>query len=97
MIRRLQLFALPICATSLALGVFLWNYCRVYVPEGHMAIVTSKTGKALPPGAILAEEGEKGVQRVPLAEGRHFLNPINNEWRIVKAQSVKVGQVAVVT
>ena len=97
MIRRLQLFALPICATSLALGGFLWNYCRVYVPEGHMAIVTSKTGKALPPGAILAEEGEKGVQRVPLAEGRHFLNPINNEWRIVKAQSVKVGQVAVVT
>ena len=97
MIRRLQLFALPICATGLALGVFLWNYCRVYVPEGHMAIVTSKTGKALPPGAILAEEGEKGVQRVPLAEGRHFLNPINNEWRIVKAQSVKVGQVAVVT
>ena len=97
MIRRLQLFALPICATSLALGVFLWNYCRVYVPEGHMAIVTSKTGKDLPPGAILAEEGEKGVQRVPLAEGRHFLNPINNEWRIVKAQSVKVGQVAVVT
>ena len=97
MIRRLQLFALPICATSLALGFFLWNYCRVYVPEGHMAIVTSKTGKALPPGAILAEEGEKGVQRVPLAEGRHFLNPINNEWRIVKAQSVKVGQVAVVT
>ena len=98
MIRRLQFFALPICATSLALGVvFLWNYCRVYVPEGHMAIVTSKTGKALPPGAILAEEGEKGVQRVPLAEGRHFLNPINNEWRIVKAQSVKVGQVAVVT
>ena len=98
MIRRLQFFALPICATSLALGVVsLWNYCRVYVPEGHMAIVTSKTGKALPPGAILAEEGEKGVQRVPLAEGRHFLNPINNEWRIVKAQSVKVGQVAVVT
>lgn len=97
MIRRLQLFALPICATSLALGGVLWNYCRVYVPEGHMAIVTSKTGKALPPGAILAEEGEKGVQRVPLAEGRHFLNPINNEWRIVKAQSVKVGQVAVVT
>ena len=97
MIRRLQLFALPICATGLALGFFLWNYCRVYVPEGHMAIVTSKTGKALPPGAILAEEGEKGVQRVPLAEGRHFLNPINNEWRIVKAQSVKVGQVAVVT
>lgn len=76
---------------------FVWACCRVYVPEGCMAIVTAKTGKPLPPGAILAEPGEKGVQRLPLAEGRHFLNPINNDWRIVKAQSVKVGQVAVVT
>ena len=97
MIRRLQLVALPICGAVLAFGAFLWTNCRVYVPEGYMAIVTSKTGKPLPPGAILAEEGEKGVQRIPLAEGRHFLNPINNEWRIVSAQSVKVGQVAVVT
>jgi len=94
---RLQMVAAPLAAGAVAFGLFLWTSCRVYVPEGHMAIVTSKTGKALPPGAILAEEGEKGVQRVPLAEGRHFLNPINNEWRIVKAQSVRVGQVAVVT
>ena len=76
---------------------FLWFCCRVYVPEGMMAIVTAKTGRELPPGAILAEPGEKGVQRIPLAEGRHFLNPINNDWRIVPAQTVGVGQVAVVT
>ena len=56
---------------------FLWTCCRVYVPAGEMAIVTAKTGRPLPPGRILAEPGEKGVQRVPLAEGRHFLNPIN--------------------
>ncbi|MCQ2390521.1 MAG: hypothetical protein MJ240_03775 [Kiritimatiellae bacterium] len=97
MIRRLQMAAIPVCGAAVVLGVFLWTCCRVYVPEGHMAIVTSKTGRELPPGAILAEAGEKGVQRIPLAEGRHFLNPINNEWRIVKAQIVRVGQVAVVT
>ena len=96
-LKNIQVAALPVCLGVVAFCGFLWTNCRVYVPEGHMAIVTSKTGKALPPGAILAEEGEKGVRRVPLAEGRHFLNPINNEWRIVKAQSVKVGQVAVVT
>ena len=76
---------------------FLWTSCRVYVPAGYMAIVTAKTGDPLPPGRILAEPGEKGVQRVPLAEGRHFLNPINNDWRIVRATTIPVGSVGVVT
>ena len=76
---------------------FLWTCCRVYVPAGEMAIVTAKTGRPLPPGRILAEPGEKGVQRVPLAEGRHFLNPINNDWRIVRAMTIPAGSVGVVT
>ena len=66
---------------AVAVFGFVWTCCRVYVPAGRMAIVTAKTGRPLPPGRILAEPGEKGVQRVPLAEGRHFLNPINNDWR----------------
>ena len=76
---------------------FVWTTCRVYVPEGQMAIVTTKTGKELPPGRILAEPGEKGVQRVPLAEGRHFLNPINNDWTIVSATTIPAGKVGIVT
>ena len=82
---------------ALALFGFIWTFCRVYVPAGYMAIVTAKTGKPLPPGRILAEPGEKGVQRVPLAEGRHFLNPINNDWRIVPVITVPAGSVGVVT
>ena len=80
-----------------AFGGFVWNFCRVYVPAGHMAIVTAKTGKALPQDRILAEPGEKGVQRVPLAEGRHFLNPINNDWRIVPVTTIPAGSVGLVT
>ena len=76
---------------------FLWTCCRVYVPAGSMAIVTAKTGDPLPPGRILAEPGEKGVQRVPLAEGRHFLDPVNNDWRIVPAMTIPAGSVGVVT
>ena len=76
---------------------FLWTACRVYVPEGRMAIVTTKTGRPLPPGAILAEPGEKGVQRIPLAEGRHFLNPINNEWKIVPVTTIEAGSIGIVT
>ena len=85
-----------IAVVALASG-FVWTTCRVYVPEGQMAIVTTKTGKELPPGRILAEPGEKGVQRVPLAEGRHFLNPVNNDWTIVSATTIPAGKVGIVT
>ena len=90
-----------IVAAVAVLGVlafgFVWTTCRVYVPEGCMAIVTAKTGKPLPAGRILAEPGEKGVQRIPLAEGRHFLNPVNNDWRIVPATTISAGNVGIVT
>jgi len=95
--RSPAILAVPAVILALLVFIFVWEGCRIYVPEGCMAIVTTKTGKPLPAGAILAEPGEKGVQRIPLAEGRHFRNPVNNDWRIVPAQSVKVGQVAVVT
>ena len=45
---------------AIVLG-WVWCCCRFYVPAGHMAIVTAKTGDPLPPGAILAEDGQKGV------------------------------------
>ena len=90
--------ACGVCAIA-ALVVFaiVWGTCRIYVPEGQMAIVTAKTGRPLPPGRILAEPGEKGVQRVPLAEGRHFLNPINNDWKIVPATTIPAGSIGIVT
>ena len=80
-----------------AYGAWLWCCCRVYVPAGKMAIVTAKTGDPLPPGAILAEEGQKGVRREPLAEGRHFINPITHDWRIVPVVTIPAGSVGVVT
>ncbi len=86
-----------VVAVAFAVFVVVWGFCRVYVPEGQMAIVTAKTGKPLPPGRILAEPGEKGVQRVPLAEGRHFLNPINNDWKIVPARTILAGSIGIVT
>ena len=33
--------------------VYLWGFCRFYVPAGHMAVVTAKSGKAPAPGTIL--------------------------------------------
>ena len=78
-------------------GVWMWGFCRVTVPAGMMAIVTAKSGDPLPPGEILAGPGQKGVRREPLTEGRHFLNPIAYEWKLVPAQTIPMGKVGVVT
>ena len=78
-------------------GVWMWCFCRIEVPAGWMAIVTAKVGEDLPPGEILANPGQKGVLREPLTEGRHFLNPIDYDWKLVRAQTIPVGKVGVVT
>ena len=90
-------FCFVAAVSAVAACAAIWCFCRVYVPAGHMAVVTAKTGRPLPPGRILAEPGEKGVQRVPLAEGRHFLNPINNDWKIVRAVTIPAGSIGIVT
>ena len=78
--------------------VFLitWNTCRIYVPSGKMAIVTAKSGKSPVPGTILVERGEKGIWREVLPEGRHFLNPVKYDVRIVKATEIPLGKIGIV-
>ena len=92
-----SILAAAVALFALGVFAFVWVFCRVYVGPGEMAIVTSKTGDELPPGAILAEPGQKGVQRIPLGEGRHFLNPVTHDWRIVAAITIPAGSVGVVT
>ena len=87
----------PIGVLALVAFAILWGPCRIPVQPGYMAIVTAKVGRPLPPGEILAGPGEKGVRRDPLPEGRHFLNPINYDWKIVPVLTVPVGNVALVT
>ena len=87
----------PIGVLALVAFAILWGPCRIPVQPGYMAIVTAKVGRPLPPGEILAGSGEKGVRRDPLPEGRHFLNPINYDWKIVPVLTVPVGNVALVT
>ena len=71
---------IPIVSAVLLLAVawivWQWGFCRFYVAPDQMAVVTAKSGDALPPGQILATEGQKGIRADVLAEGRHFRNPI---------------------
>ena len=77
--------------------VYLWGFCLFYVPAGHMAVVTAKSGKAPATGTILVERGEKGIWREVLPEGRHFLDPVQYDVKIVPAVSIPLGKVGIVT
>lgn len=76
---------------------WLWGFCRFYVGPNEMAIVTAKNGDPLEPEQILARVGQKGIQEETLGEGRHFLNPVFNDWEIVNVTLVQPGKVAIVT
>jgi len=78
-------------------GIWLWFFCRFYVGPGQMAVIRANTGDPLPPGQILAKEGQKGIQERVLGEGRHFLNPYLYEWEVRSAILIQPGQVGLVT
>jgi len=78
-------------------GFTQWTFCRFYVGPNEIAVVTAKTGKPLPPGAILAQEGQRGVQENVLGEGRHFLNPLIFDHEIREATLIPPGKVGIVT
>ncbi|MBM4156125.1 MAG: hypothetical protein FJ221_14040 [Lentisphaerae bacterium] len=78
-------------------GVWLWFFCRFYVGPDQVAVITAKAGDPLPPGQILAKEGQKGIREDVLGEGRYFLNPFLYEHKIVEVLSILPGKVGVVT
>ncbi|MBU0676983.1 MAG: hypothetical protein KJ626_02615 [Verrucomicrobia bacterium] len=74
-----------------------WGFERFYVEPGYMAILTAKIGDPLPPGQILANEGQKGIRESVLGEGRHFYNPILYDHEIVPMTLIPPGKVGIVT
>ncbi|MCX7846454.1 MAG: SPFH domain-containing protein [bacterium] len=91
-------FVLILILLFLALVLFIWYGCRIEVPSGEMVVLIKKTGKNLPPGAIIAPDPSyKGIQLEPLPEGRYFRNPLFWDWKFVKITTVPAGHVGVVT
>ncbi len=95
--RTIRIIAAVAAVVVLAGLVWQWGFCRFYVQPGKMAILTAKTGAPLPPGQILAREGQKGIQEVVLGEGRHFRNPITFDREIRPLIEIPPGKVGVVT
>ena len=70
----------------------------IHIPIGQIGIVTSKVGKPLPPGEIIAPDHSfQGVWRDVLGPGMHRLNPQGYSVEITDAVNIPVGYVGVVT
>lgn len=78
-------------------GAYLWFFCRVYVPAGMMAVVTAKTGRQPAPGTILGNEGEKGIRKEVLSEGRYFFDPVLYDIKLCPNIEIPLGKVGIVT
>ncbi len=89
--------AVVIGVAVLAVFVYVWGFCRFYVPPEYMAIVTAKNGKTPAAGTLLVEKGERGIWKEVLPEGRYFLDPVMHEIKIVPAINIPIGKVGVVT
>ena len=89
---------IAVAALIVAVGIFVWYFCRIEVGEGKFVPLLGKTGKEISNTDILAPGPEfKGPQFNILQEGRHFRNPYAWYWpRPMKATVIEKGQVGVV-
>ncbi|MBO7146588.1 MAG: hypothetical protein J6W81_02445 [Lentisphaeria bacterium] len=90
-------FLLPVILIFLAvILITIWFGCRIEPGNGEIAVMIRKTGKDLPPDAILALSPEyKGIQPDVLGEGRYFRNPYVWDWKIVPITDIPAGKFGV--
>ena len=70
----------------------------INIPIGKVGVVTSKVGKPLAPGEIIApDKSYQGIWREVLTPGVHRLNPEGYKVDIVDAINIPFGYVGVVT
>ncbi len=82
-------------------GLLAWVFlfCRIDVPSGHIAVLTLKAGEDIGNDVELvpaSKFGEfKGLQEKVLSEGRYFYNPWNWEWDVVPQVEVPESKLGV--
>jgi regulator of protease activity HflC (stomatin/prohibitin superfamily) len=73
---RVFLLAALAAVFAVVYGSYLWFVCRIEVGIGQMLVLTAKFGDPPAAGQVLAEPGQKGIQKRVHGEGRHFFSPI---------------------
>lgn len=94
--RLLLAFTVPMLALLLLL-VALWHVFFHYVPPEQMLVIISKEGDELRPNQVLAEEGQKGIQKKVLGEGWHYVTPILYETELKPNVVIRPGHAGIVT
>ena len=94
--KTINLLAVVAAAALLAFPLWFWYGWRIEPKNGQIAVLIKKTGRNLPPEAILAPGPEyKGVQEDVLPEGRYFRNPWTWEWHYAKMVDIPAGKFGV--
>jgi hypothetical protein len=95
--RRRAIFAAVVVVLGLLVMLVTWNTFFVYVRPGQHLVITAKDGDPLPSGQVLAETGQKGIQREVLGEGWHFVLPVIYTTELEKNTDIPPGKVGIVT
>jgi len=78
---------------------WIFLFCRIDVPSGHIAVLTLKTGKDIGNDVELVPESQfgkyKGLQEKVLSEGRYFYNPWHWEWEVVPQVEIPESKLGV--
>ena len=93
---RILATAIVLVVALIAVPSFMYEECRIDVPNKHIAVLTHKVGKDLESGVILAPTNEyKGVQIEVLTEGRYYYNPYDWTWQVVPQVEIPEGKLGV--
>jgi len=74
----------------------MYEVCRIQVPEKHIAIFVNKTGRDMTNDMEVAPDATyKGPQRESLSEGRYYINPYSQQFKVIPYFEVPTGKLAV--
>ncbi len=91
-----QLWTAALVVAVISAPVFIYQECRIDVPNKHIAVLTHKIGDDLPPGVVIAPSPDfKGVQPEVLTEGRYYYNPYAWDWQVVPQVEIPEGKLGV--
>jgi hypothetical protein len=100
-LKRLAVTVGVLGTVALILLLVLWNTFFKYVPPGHMLVIISKGGDPLGENQVLADDGQKGIQRRVRGEGWHFVMPIVYTTEVISLDKagmvIPPGKVGIVT
>src|SRR5487761_1517447 len=95
--QRRALAAAVVGVLALLALLVTWNTFFVYVKPGEHLVIVAKDGDPLPAGQVLAEPGQKGVQRQVLGGGWHFVLPVVYTTELERNTDIPPGKVGIVT